>query len=112
MTTKEIVEYLDNYNKWRRWDEGIEQPNPIEIWKVINLAIGELELREGITDKIELYESAIGELRFANMRISHIMNVLDEIAEMTNDKLVKGIVKNAMERDSIDTMVHARNLFL
>ena len=102
MTTKEIVEYLDNYNKWRRWDEDIAQPNPIELWKVINLAIGELEI----------YESSINELRFANMRISHIMNVLDEIAEMTNDKLAVGIIKNARERDSIDTMVHNRNLFL
>ena len=102
MTTKEITEYLSNYNKWRRGIEDIKSPNPKKLWEVIEEAIVELEM----------HESSIDELRFANMRISHIMNVLDEIAEMTRDWLTKDIVKNAKERDYIDSMVHARNLFL
>tara|TARA_R110000851_G_scaffold96726_8_gene209848 strand:+ start:13467 stop:13646 length:180 start_codon:yes stop_codon:yes gene_type:complete len=58
-----------------------------------------------------MHESAIGELQFANIRISHIMNVLEEIVEMTNDKLVKHTIENLKEKDSIDVLVHTRKLF-
>ena len=101
MTTKEITEYLSNYNKWRRGIEDIKSPNPKKLWEVIEEAIVELEM----------HESSIDELRFANMRISHIMNVLDEIAEITQDNLVNWIIKNAKYRDYMDVLVHTRILF-
>ena len=101
MTTQEITEYLSNYNEWRRGNEDIEIPNPKKLWKVIDEAIGELKMDD----------SAIGELQFANMRISHIMNVLEEIVAITQDNLVNCIIKNAKSRDYIDVLVHTRKLF-
>lgn len=44
MTPKEIANYLQNYNAWRRGADDIEQPNPTELGKMIDAAI--LELRK------------------------------------------------------------------
>ena len=36
---KEIIKFLENYNKWRRGDENIEMPNPKEIGENIDKVI-------------------------------------------------------------------------
>lgn len=43
MTRKELIIFLDNYNKWRRGDETIEQPSPILIGTAIDEVIERLK---------------------------------------------------------------------
>ena len=45
MTTTEIIEYLRNYNAWRRdnSDKQKPMPDPAQTGKVIDLAIEKLE---------------------------------------------------------------------
>ena len=56
----------------------------------------------------ELLAVSTGELRFKNMKVDYLLGVLDEIQSMTDDKLVKGVIKNAIERDNLDTLIHSR----
>ena len=58
-----------------------------------------------------LLDSAISELTFANMSISYLYSVLDEIETMTTDSITKGVVKNAKERHQMDKLIHARSKF-
>ena len=39
MTKKECVKILENYNRWRRGDETLKQPDPTIIGKAIERAI-------------------------------------------------------------------------
>lgn len=39
----EVIKELKNYNKWRRGEEGIDQPNPRETGIIIDLAVRYLE---------------------------------------------------------------------
>ena len=59
----------------------------------------------------DLLNSSVNELRFAMLQILHLKTTLQEIEEMTDDTLVKGIVKNALERHEMDKLIHTRNLF-
>ena len=47
MTTKYIINYLERYNEWRRYDGDIDkspsQPNAIKLGKVIDCAIERLK---------------------------------------------------------------------
>lgn len=38
-TIEEIVDFLANYNKWRRGDDTIPMPDPNELGEVIDQAI-------------------------------------------------------------------------
>jgi len=58
----------------------------------------------------DLLNSSINELRFAMLQILHLKSTLQEIETMTDDTLVKGIVKNALERHEMDKLIHFRNL--
>ena len=45
MTKEQIADFLENYNNWRRDDffpSQLEQTNPMELGKVLELAIEEL----------------------------------------------------------------------
>lgn len=43
MTPDEITSFLHTYNKWRRGDETIEQPNPKQIGETIKIAADLIE---------------------------------------------------------------------
>jgi hypothetical protein len=49
--TKTIIKHLKLYNKWRRSDEKMEQPNPTEIGKLIDEACEVLTSLERERDK-------------------------------------------------------------
>jgi len=59
----------------------------------------------------ELSDAAVGELRFKNMKVEYLLGVLDEIESFTNEILVKSVIKNAKERNNLDTLIHAKLLF-
>ncbi len=59
----------------------------------------------------DLLKAWIGELKFSNMQNEFLLNVLDEINAMTDDKLAKWVIKNAKERYNLDKLIHARQLF-
>ena len=59
----------------------------------------------------ELLAVGIGELKFKNMKVDYLLGVLDEIQTMTDDKLVKVIIRNAKERNNLDTLIHSRLIF-
>ena len=59
----------------------------------------------------DLLNSAVNELRFAMLQILHLKSTLQEIEVMTNDVLVKSIIKNGLERHEMDKLIHARTIF-
>ena len=72
--TETIIKYLQLYNKWRRGDESMGQPNPTEMGKLIDeacekLALLQQERDEAITRRMEtimqceLYEKERDEAR-------------------------------------------------
>ena len=50
------------------------------------------------------------ELKFKNMIIESLLNALYEIQSMTNDKIVKKIIDNYIERYNLDVLIHQRNI--
>lgn len=46
MTTTQAIQLLKKYNKWRRGDNRIKQPNPLRIGQAIEIVIEQLELRD------------------------------------------------------------------
>lgn len=46
MTKQQTIDFLINFNKWRRGSETIEMPNPKEIGIAIDLAIKFLKQKE------------------------------------------------------------------
>lgn len=63
-----------------------------------------------ITTK-ELLESAINELRFSNLQIEYLKSVINEIETITDDVLIKSVIKNTKERHNLDKLIHANLLF-
>jgi len=59
----------------------------------------------------ELFEAGVKELRFEKLRAEHLLGALQEIKEMTNDHLTKKLIKNEIERDNIDKLIHYRTIF-
>ena len=43
MTTSEIVTFLRNFNRWRRGDEDLEQPDVRKVGEMIDAACEQLE---------------------------------------------------------------------
>ena len=58
-----------------------------------------------------LIDSAIWELTFENLRVEHLLNVLDEVRALTDDKLIKKIIDHEKERDNLDKLAHTRAIF-
>ena len=57
--TETIIKYLKLYNEWRRGDEKMGQPNPIEIGKLLDEACEKLASLERERDKASAW---IGEI--------------------------------------------------
>lgn len=69
------------------------------------------QLKEEIHDKELLIDSAVGELRFANMQIEALYQALDEISTITTDPVTKKVAEMAKERHQTDKIIHTRSLF-
>ena len=55
MTRKELITFLESYNKWRRGDDTIQQPSPILIGAAIDEAVKLLKsLDKNATNKAGL----------------------------------------------------------
>lgn len=63
----------------------------------------------------ELFESWMGELKFKNLKVEHLKNLLNEVEVLldkgVSNNLIKQIIKNWKERDNIDTSIHNNLLF-
>lgn len=59
----------------------------------------------------ELFHTSVWELHFANLQISQLLSIIDEIEILTNDNIIKQVIKNWKERYNLDKLIHARNLF-
>ncbi len=118
MKNKKIIRYLTEYNEWRRGGEG-EQPNPINLWMIIEKAIKKLESHDqevkDLDAKLALSESivdaGVSELRFANSQTMMFYDTLTEIECITSDKLTKKAVGIARECYELNKLTHARDIF-
>jgi len=68
----------------------------------------QLEIVEELS---EMFGASTDELRFANLLTETLKNALEEIESITNDKLVKAVARNTLERYNLDKLAHARVLF-
>jgi len=104
MKLKTAINKLKQYNKWRRWAD-IKQLDPKIIWIAIDTVIRWLKNND------ELLQNSIEELQFEKLRNDYLLNVLWEIEVVTDDVLVKNIIKNSRERSVLDWLIHNRKLF-
>lgn len=58
-----------------------------------------------------LFNTSVKELKFYRLCVDHLYNALDEIEKITNDNLVKCLIKNWKERHNLDKLCHARSIF-
>lgn len=70
-----------------------------------------IKTKEKLNNQEVLFDSAMSLLTFANTQVDILLNVLEEIKVITDDKIVVGIIKNAKERYELDKMIHNRKLF-
>lgn len=57
-----------------------------------------------------LLESSLKEQQFYRLKCEYLLSVLAEIETFTG-ALEKAVIKNAMERNQIDNLVHAKLIF-
>lgn len=67
MTTTETIETLRNFNRWRRGDDGIEQPEPALIGLAIENACLGLEYFRWKVDELE---SAVEDFIIGNLHLA------------------------------------------
>lgn len=57
-----------------------------------------------------LFDTSVSELRFKNMKVDFLLNALNEVEVLcgkgVNQKIIKQVIKNAKERNDIDTIIH------
>lgn len=58
-----------------------------------------------------LFNTSVKELKFYRLCVEQLYNVIDEIETLTNDNLVKGLIKNGKERHNLDKLCHTRSIF-
>lgn len=61
--------------------------------------------------KNNLFKASIKELQFANLQIEYLLSIIDEIYVLSNDKLIKSIIRNWKKRYNLDKLCHIRTLF-
>ena len=59
----------------------------------------------------ELLDSAINELRFANLQVEQLRSTLENVRAFTDDKLAKTTIELALKQFYTDSLIHARLLF-
>lgn len=68
------------------------------------------QLKKLLAKTEDLLDSAISELRFANMQKEQLLSILNELEEI-GDNITRKVVKNWKERYHLDTIIHNKNLF-
>ena len=58
----------------------------------------------------ELLTASVGELQFANLQIEYLLSVLHELDTFCGT-LEQAMIRNALERHSINKVIHAKILF-
>lgn len=58
----------------------------------------------------DLQESAVRELRFANLQVESLLGVLGELESLTGS-LETAIIQNARQRHHLDKLIHAKLIF-
>ena len=66
--------------------------------------------KEMTTHYKELYEVAVKELKFARMQKWHLRSIVDEIEELSKQKvkynLINAVIDNWLKRETIDYSIH------
>ena len=58
----------------------------------------------------ELYEVALGQLKFEKLCVAHLKSVLDEVHEL-GDEITKAVIENAINRHNLDKIIHVKKIF-
>jgi len=59
----------------------------------------------------DLYEVCLGELRYEKLRLDNAKNIIDELHIITDEELIKAVIENYKNRDSLDMIIHSKMLF-
>jgi len=83
-------------------------------YKQLRKKIKELEARNNTNKGLkihykELFDTAIGELKFKNMQVEILLKELDQIDSFTTDKLVKQVIQLIKTRHVLDISINYRN---
>lgn len=84
------IEYLRQYNDWRRGDESIGQPDPQELGKYIEKACKELEMVEGLSKH--------------SVMLSRICGLVGEFCEEEEDTTLMAVAR--LRAKYYDLMAH------
>lgn len=61
--------------------------------------------------KEELLSTAISELKAYRLFCESLKSALQEIVEVTDDPLTKSLAENAIQRHTLDQLIHTRLIF-
>jgi hypothetical protein len=59
----------------------------------------------------ELSDVGMTELKFKNLQVDFLYNLLDEIESVTDSELIKSIIENGKNRYELDKIIHAKKIF-
>lgn len=63
----------------------------------------------------EMYNTCIGELKFEKLQAETYKNILDEVQTLlqkgVNNKLIKSVIENGVNRGYLDKLIHANLIF-
>ncbi len=59
----------------------------------------------------ELFIASVDELKMYRLYVEHLLQILDEVKELTNDELLKAIIENGINRHNLDKLIHSKLLF-
>jgi hypothetical protein len=70
-----------------------------------------IKIRESLlTHYKEMSQTAISELRFANLKEENLKNIIDEVkillVQDTPNQLIKKVIDNGLERYQLDKLIH------
>ena len=70
------------------------------------------EARKAISEHYEdLFKTSMKQIRFLNMQVDFLKNVLEEIKTIGEDTLVERVIDNALNRSLIDVDCQTRAIF-
>jgi len=101
MTTTDAITLLRTYNKWRRGDESIEQPNPTEIGVAIDTVLNSLENAtqdhaQADTDTLR----ALKERNDALLQLGSIQSLVAEVFDLDRTPTTTEEIRAVLERNA------------
>jgi hypothetical protein len=70
------------------------------------------EARKAISEHYEdLFKTSMKQIRFLNMQVAFLKNVLEEVQSLGDDTLVERVIDNALGRSLIDIDCQTRAIF-